>query len=90
MMYVGAANMLQTLIYAGAFLWILLGRRQMSWESLLPGMIVIGGFLFHLVWEAKGQYTVFYFFLLIPYAFWGIREAAHRIRHALYRRLSFS
>ena len=87
--YVNAANMLQTLIYAGALLWLVFGKREMSWETLLPGMVVIGGFLFHLVWEAKGQYTVFYFFLLSPYAFWGIRETAFRIRYLVYRRLSF-
>jgi len=51
----------------------------MRWEALIPGIIFIGGFLFHLVWEAKGQYTVCYFVLLIPYAWMGIRNMGCRL-----------
>ena len=36
----------------------------------------IGGFLFHLVWEAKGQYSVVYFMLLLPYAYLGMERVA--------------
>lgn len=38
----------------------------MPLHRLLLPMIFIGGFIFHLFWEAKGQYTITYFVLLIP------------------------
>lgn len=79
-LYLLAANWLQTLIYAGALLWVLLEWKRIRWGNLIPGIIFIGGFLFHLVWEAKGQYTVCYAVLLIPYAWMGIQEAAQRKR----------
>ena len=44
------------------------------WGMLLPGIVFIGGFLFHLVWEAKGQYSVVYFMLLLPYAYLGTQR----------------
>ncbi len=75
-LYLLTVNWLQTLIYAGALLWVLLEWKRIRWGNLIPGIIFIGGFLFHLVWEAKGQYTVCYAVLLIPYAWTGIRRAA--------------
>lgn len=78
--YVVVANLIQTLVYAGAFLWLLFDSGSRRWENLMPGIAFIGGFLFHLVWEAKGQYTVCYFILLLPYACQGIRQAAGKIR----------
>lgn len=74
--YLVVMNYVQTLVYAGAFLFLLMYRKRLRWEQLIPAVIFIGGFLFHLAWEAKGQYTVFYFLLLIPYAYYGIRETA--------------
>mgnify|MGYP006966568298 CR=1 FL=1 len=49
-----------------------------TWRTgqLLPGIVFIGGFLFHLVWEAKGQYSVVYFMLLLPYAYLGMERVA--------------
>lgn len=70
--YLALSNAIQTLVYAGAFLFLLLNGRKVRWEQLIPGIIFIGGFLFHLAWEAKGQYTVFYFLLLLPYAWAGL------------------
>ncbi|MDY4839306.1 MAG: hypothetical protein SO160_07160, partial [Lachnospiraceae bacterium] len=43
--------------------------RKIAWLILL-----IGGFLFHLFWEAKGQYTVVYVWLCIPYCIWGYKR----------------
>lgn len=38
---------------------------------LIFPLIFIGGFIFHLFWEAKGQYTISYFLLLFPVAIAG-------------------
>lgn len=79
-------NLLQTVILlfsvAGAFtIW----RRRGEWWEILLLTIFVGGFAFHLFWEAKPQYTLPYFLLLIPYAAlgmvqigeWMIRRETH-------------
>lgn len=53
---------------------------------LIP-LLVLGGFLYHALFEAKSQYVITYMIFLIPYAAWGIAKASdlartlwHRIR----------
>ena len=107
--YVFAANLTQTFVYAMACVWVVWGmsvrdsrmknsptnrlrenrieaektvktakkqEMETTWGMLLPGIVFIGGFLFHLVWEAKGQYSVVYFMLLLPYAYLGFQKVA--------------
>lgn len=74
--YVTVCNLFQSLIYGGALLFLIGSSRRLRWGQLMPAIVFIGGFLFHLVWEAKGQYSVCYFVLLIPYAVSGISRAA--------------
>ncbi len=64
----GFLNLYQTFIYWSALLFVLMNRKNNNVFLWLPGTAVIGGFLFHMIWEAKGQYTLAYFVLLIPYA----------------------
>lgn len=40
---------------------------------LLP-LIFLGGFTFHLIWETKAIYVLQYFYLLVPYAAFGIYQ----------------
>ena len=47
------------------------GKENITNEDCLLTTIFIGGFLFHTFWEAKGQYTLPYFTLLIPLAIQG-------------------
>ena len=63
----------QTLVYAGAALGVagLMRRRAPVW-ALAPCVAFLGGFLFHLVWEAKSCYALSYFVLLLPLAAVGI------------------
>lgn len=70
-------NAVQTLVYAGALLFAVFRFRRVQFQGLLFAVIFIGGFLFHLFWEAKGQYAVSYFVLLIPYAVLGIQDWLH-------------
>lgn len=73
-------NIYQLLIYIGALLcllWLSSGHSRSGQQSpsLLPyiGMIaVLGGFLFHMVWEANSRYILPYFLLLLPYAAMGL------------------
>ena len=39
---------------------------------------VLGGFLFHMVWEANSRYILPYFLLMLPYAAWGLGTAAEQ------------
>ncbi len=64
----GFLNLYQTFIYWTALLFVFLNRKNRNIFLWLPGTTVIGGFLFHMIWEAKGQYTLSYFVLLIPYS----------------------
>ena len=65
-------DVLQFWAYAGVLLWLLFGRRDKRFfESLLLQIAVLGGFVFHCFWEAKGQYTLSYFVLLLPLAVLG-------------------
>ena len=68
-------NIYQLFIYIGGFLFVLqdlLAKEQTHNGRLLfiyIGMIgIIGGFLFHMVWEANSRYILPYFLLLLPYS----------------------
>ncbi len=71
------------LALAGIVLWLWFCHRRMSLSHLLFPLFLIGGFLFHLVWEAKGQYTFLYFFPLIGVGALGWLEAALWLRQRL-------
>lgn len=58
-------NVLQFLFVFGTLLEVLCSRRH-SLASVFYKVTVLGGFLFHTVWEAKGQYTLPYAMLMIP------------------------
>lgn len=81
-------NIYQLLVYGSALLCLLRMRRsgnaaQDIPPSLLPytGMIaVLGGFLFHMAWEANSRYILPYFLLLLPYAAGGLEIAAAHLR----------
>lgn len=59
------------LIYFCALItWITFKKEDTSFYSL--GLVFVGGFIFHLFWEAKCQYTLQYFIGLIPYSVYGV------------------
>lgn len=72
-------NVFQSFVYAGVLLYLWLQRQKIELKQLLLGIIFIGGFLFHLIWEAKGQYTITYFCTVLPYAVIGYQCLAERI-----------
>lgn len=81
--FIHYCNLYQLLVYAAALLCLLRMRRFGNETlSLLPyvGLIaVLGGFLFHMIWEANSRYILPYFLLLLPYAAQGLTRAT--IRH---------
>lgn len=69
-------NPLHFAVLAGAVFYLLL-KKDKSDVSLFFCVVFVGGFMFHTVWEAKGQYTLPYFTLLLPLAVEGYAEAIH-------------
>ena len=73
-------NLLQFVILAGSLLYcVLYWKDPKKLAFLMLAMIFVGGFLFHIVWEAKAQYTLSYFVLLIPYAIAGYSKMSGQI-----------
>lgn len=68
-------NILHTLILLGAVYWMVGKRKKIDNKELIFPLVFIGGFIFHLFWEAKCQYTIPYFVLLLPYSVEGYRIA---------------
>lgn len=60
-------NQYQAVIYLLLFGYFLcLWKRAKSPKDYLPGLIVIGGFLFSVIWEAKSRYVFPYVVIVIP------------------------
>ena len=66
-------NILQQVILMGCLLCILFPASfpENSLHHLFFAITFLGGFIFHLFWEAKCQYALPYFVLLFPYAVMG-------------------
>lgn len=71
-------NIVQSLILFGATTYMIIDFKNIKYKQLIFIIIFIGGFLFHIIWEAKGQYTLTYFVLLIPYAVRGFLQLTNR------------
>lgn len=52
----------------GTILAIFKYHNDLSNEVLLLIIVLIGGFLFHTIWEAKSRYIISYILVLIPVA----------------------
>lgn len=56
------------IIFGTSLLIIIQNRKNLSNEIILLLIIFIGGFLFHILWEAKSRYVIPYIIVLIPLA----------------------
>lgn len=72
-------NIFESIVFLGTLAYIYYTGRHMPLHRLLLPMIFIGGFIFHMFWEAKCQYTVTYFVLLIPYCVKGLMDMTDEI-----------
>lgn len=81
----GLLNRLQFIILIGTVLFMLLKRNKgFGFESI--GIIVLGGFIFHTFWEAKAQYTLPYFAMMLPMSAVGWSEYINRLKAFLKKR----
>ena len=70
-------NVVHFIILMGCLLFLIFDVSKMELSSILMQMIVIGGFVFHIFWEAKCQYTLSYFMLLVPMSIKGYADIGY-------------
>ncbi len=70
-LYVKICDISLFLIWAGLLLFLWKIRKTDDIRIFIWIIAFLGGFCFHLFWEAKGQYTLIYVWLCIPYAIRG-------------------
>lgn len=71
-------NAFQLFIFAGFLIALITGiKRRDNVFTVIP-LIILGGFFYHLIFEAKSQYILVYFVMLIPYAANGLYFAARK------------
>lgn len=58
---------------AGAILYLII--RRLEAKDCLFAVVFIGGFLFHIFWEAACQYMLPYFIMIVPYGVMGLKDA---------------
>lgn len=79
--YVVFCNFFQSFLYFFSLLFVIGRWKKITASELIFPVIFIGGFLFHIFWEAKGQYTLPYCVCLLPMCVWGygfvLRPAKH-------------
>ena len=67
------------LIWLGNAIFYCRKQKTISIEQLLLGIIFLGGFIFHLFWEAKALYIMPYFILSIISGVQGIDFMFHKL-----------
>lgn len=77
----GVMNQFQQLIFFGMLLSLFELWRRRDMESCLLPLIILGGLLYHLLFEAKSQYALPYFVLMIPMAAFGFGWFFYRIEN---------
>lgn len=75
----------QSLIWLCAAVWIVLNRKDVDERKLLLATIILGGVAFHTFWEAKSQYVLQYFVMLIPYGAAGLSNIIDIVNNKFYK-----
>lgn len=83
-MLVNFMNSYQFIIFTFALLFWITKFKKIDDNTLFLGLIILGGFIFHMIWEAKGQYVLPYFIMMIPYAASGIASIID-IEHLIFK-----
>ena len=77
----GTMNQFQQLVFLGMLFGLLrLWRKKDLLRCLLP-LIVLGGLLYHLLFEAKSQYALPYFLLMTPIAAYGLFTVFRKVEN---------
>ena len=66
-------NMIVYLSFTAGMIWMVYRRKTDPCTVILP-LTVLGGVLYHMMFEGKSQYILPYFVMLIPFAVYGLAE----------------
>lgn len=84
--YIEWGNAWQNVLYLGCLLFCIVGWRDRKKSGVCSnlyiyvGLIaVLGGFLFHIIWEANSRYIFSYSLLLMPYCAAGIHAGIRKV-----------
>ncbi|HBE15477.1 MAG TPA: hypothetical protein DCY72_04445, partial [Ruminococcaceae bacterium] len=66
--------MMTYIAFTAGMVWLIF-RKKLTTESLILPVAILGGALYHLIFEGKSQYILPYFILLIPFAAYGFVES---------------
>ena len=71
-------NQYQLVVYISILLLLLLmlNKQNVGFEFYTGLMVVFGGFLFSILWEAKTRYVFPYLIVLLPYAAYGLYKVS--------------
>ncbi len=72
---------MSNVISIGLISFIILNRKNIKLDIMLPAVIVLGGFFFHAIWEVKAIYLYQYFMYLLPYAAYGLSLIYKRVNN---------
>ena len=61
-------NIYQTIIYCCVLIFLIRNRHSLNLPVYIGIIGIIGGFLFHIIWEANSRYILAYWLLMMPYA----------------------
>ena len=65
-------NLYQLLLFSGTLFCVWALRKNTDISKVILILCILGGFLFHILWEGKSQYIITYFPLLLPCAAIGM------------------
>lgn len=92
--YIEWGNAWQNVLYLGCLLFCIVGWRNHKTSGVCNnlytyvGLIaVLGGFLFHIIWEANSRYIFSYSLLLMPYCAAGIHAGICKMQPLMQRLL---
>lgn len=77
--YIFLVNLFQTWMLTGVFLYAVLRFRKETDKETLLKLTFLGGFAFHIFWEAKAMYTIPFYLLLIPFCVCGYMAWKERL-----------
>ena len=73
------STMMIYIFFAAGMVWMYI-RKKMNPGTIILPVAVLGGILYHMLFEAKSQYLLPYFILLIPFAAYGFIESIKALK----------
>lgn len=74
-------NVYHFLVFGSMAVFCFCGLKKWSLSKAYLLLNIFGGILFHMLWEAKARYVLFYFVLMVPFAAWGCKKVEERLMY---------